>query len=150
MADSPFAFAHPADPAGWGPHTDPENYPPSSKLLGERIISVDRVKGVVEIEFDAGPHLLNPIGTVQGGYVAAMLDDAFSIALLCTTDTKTFAPTLEMKVSYFRGARPGKLKATGRIVHKGKSTAFVESELFDAEGQLLAKASATLAVRRGS
>jgi uncharacterized protein (TIGR00369 family) len=150
MATTPFTYPHPADPAGWGPHTDPATYPPSSKLLGERIIAIDRVNGVVEIEFDAGSQLLNPIGTVQGGFVSAMLDDAFSIAFLCTTDTQTFAPTLEMKVSFLKPALQGKLKAVGRIVQKGKSVAFVESELFDPQGKLVAKASATLAVRRGS
>ncbi len=142
-------LAHPADAGAYGPHSAPETLPPCSRTLGERVVEIDREARTCVIEFHAGEHLLNPVGAVQGGFVAAMLDDAFTIALLGATDVHTYAPTLEMKVSYFRPAPPGRLIAKGRVVHMGKSTGFTESELFDAAGNLLAKASATLAIRRG-
>ena len=139
---------HPADPEAYGPGMPPELIPPASRELGLRVIEIDRAKGTAVIEFDPGERFLNPIGSIQGGFVAAMLDDTFSIAMLAACDTQTIAPTLEMKVSYFAAAKPGKLTGRGRVVHRGKSTGFVESELFDAGGKLLAKASATVALRR--
>ena len=122
--------------------------PPASRELGLKVVSIDRERGTCLIEFNPGERYLNPIGSIQGGIVAAMLDDTFSIAILAACDVQTIAPTLEMKVSYFAAAKPGRLVCKGRVVHKGKSTAFVESELFDSEDKLLAKASATVALRK--
>ncbi len=53
------------------------------------------------------------------------------------------APTLEMKTSFFRPAMPGPLRGVGRVVRWGKTVAFTEGELYDAEGRLLAKATGT-------
>ena len=55
------------------------------------------------------------------------------------------APTLEMKISFLRPLFVGKASAEARILKWGKSTCFIEAELFDPEGQLVAKASATQA-----
>ena len=40
---------------------------------------------------------------------------------------------------------PGRAEAVARILKFGKSTAFMEAELLDAEGRMVAKASATAA-----
>jgi uncharacterized protein (TIGR00369 family) len=149
MAGAPrFGVPHPADPEAYRPDMPQASIPPASRELGLKVISIDRERGEAVIEFNPDARYLNPIGSIQGGIVAAMLDDTFSIAMLAATDTQTIAPTLEMKVSYFAAAKPGKLTGKGRVVHRGKSTGFVESELFDAEGKLLAKASATVALRK--
>lgn len=146
-APSRFGVPHPADPEAYRPDMPRDRMPPASRELGLRVIEIDRAKGTAVIEFNPDSRYLNPLGSIQGGIVAAMLDDTFSIAILAACDTQTIAPTLEMKVSYFAAARPGKLTGRGRVVHRGKSTGFVESELYDEEGRLLAKASATVALR---
>ena len=53
------------------------------------------------------------------------------------------APTAEMKTSFFRPAMPGVLKGVGRVVRWGRTLAFTEGEIYDAEGRLLAKATGT-------
>jgi uncharacterized protein (TIGR00369 family) len=53
------------------------------------------------------------------------------------------APTLELKVSFLRPARPGPLRGIGRVLRWGKTIAFTEGELYDPEGLLIAKATAT-------
>ena len=102
----------------------------------------------VVLEYEPGAHLLNPLGTVQGGIVAAILDDVFSVAVLAKLGPDDAAPTIEMKVSYLKPVRPGVVRGIGRVLQQGSSVAFVESELRDAEGNLLAKASATTAIRK--
>jgi uncharacterized protein (TIGR00369 family) len=146
--DPSFAFPHPADPEAWRQGMDPAATPPCSRELGLKVIEINRTLGTAVLEFNPDGRFLNPIGTIQGGIVAAMLDDTFSIAILAATDINTAAPTLEMKVSFFRSALPGKLTGRGRMVHMGKSTGFCESELYDEQGQLIAKASATVALRK--
>ena len=119
--------------------------PPCSRTLGFRGARIEADH--VVLEYEPGEHLLNPIGTVQGGFVAAILDDVFSVALLARLDDHHAAPTVEMKVSYIAPVKPGLVRGIGRVLKKGGSLAFAESELRDAEDRLLAKASATIVIR---
>jgi uncharacterized protein (TIGR00369 family) len=59
---------------------------------------------------------LNPLGVVQGGFVAAMLDDTLGPALVCTLPPGQFAPTVELKVNFIRPAPLGALIGEGRVV----------------------------------
>ena len=95
------------------------------------------------MQFEATHEFTNPMGHVQGGFVAAMLDETLGPALATTFEAQEFAPTLELKVSFIRPARPGTLVGTGRVVHRGRSVAFLQGELHDAAGDLIATATAT-------
>ncbi|HEX7777306.1 MAG TPA: PaaI family thioesterase [Parvibaculum sp.] len=116
---------------------------PASRYLGLEIVSADRAAGKVEVAFNAGPELCNMWGGIQGGMVAAMLDDVMSLAVGLGLEWGQISPTLELKVSMLAPARPGRIKGVGRVLKRGKSVAFIEGELFNAEGALLATASST-------
>ena len=88
--------------------------PASSRTLGFRSAHTDG--DTVVLEYLPGPGLINPLGTVQGGFVAAILDDAFSVAILSRLGADHAAPTMEMKVSYFKPVRPGLLRCIGRVL----------------------------------
>ena len=117
--------------------------PRGSQLLGFDIqrVSVERME--VEVAFVGREECCNPMGQVQGGFVTAMLDDCMSVAGLVASQFTCVMPTLEMKTSFLRPAMPGRLRALGRVVKWGRNIAFLEAELFDPEGRLLAKASGT-------
>jgi molybdopterin converting factor subunit 1 len=115
--------------------------PAYTKLLGARPLQAE--PGRVSFEFQASEQLLNPMGTVQGGFLTAMLDEAMGPAALSALGPGYGIPTLELKVSFIRPARPGRLVAEGRVVHLGKSVAFIESSLVDDDGRLIATATAT-------
>ena len=117
--------------------------PAASKLMGFRMLRVDQASKAIEAAFTASPDFCNPTGAVQGGFLTAMLDDAMSVAGLVASGMTHVMPTLEMKTSFLRPAYPGELRAVGRVVKWGKTIAFTEGELFDQQGRLLAKASAT-------
>ncbi|MDG1691490.1 MAG: PaaI family thioesterase [Alphaproteobacteria bacterium] len=116
---------------------------PSSAHLGLELLAVDRERGMVEMAFNASDALCNKWGGIQGGNVAAMLDDAMAFAIGLNLDWGQISPTLELKVSMMAPARPGRLYATGRVVRRGRSVGFVEGELYNDEGQLLAAGSST-------
>jgi len=98
----------------------------------------------VEVAFEARADLmLNPMKQIQGGYLCAMLDECMSVACMVASGMTHVAPTAEMKTSFFRPARPGPLRGVGRVVRWGRTLAFTEGEIFDAEGRLLAKATGT-------
>ncbi|RFA12048.1 thioesterase [Subtercola boreus] len=90
----------------------------------------------------------NPIGSVHGGYAAALLDSACGCAVHSLLRADQAYTTLELKVSYLRGMTvdTGEVRATGRVIKMGGRAAFTEATLTDAQGRLLATATSTLLV----
>ncbi len=117
--------------------------PPAAATLGWQLSWVAPERGEIEVFFKARDGFTNAMGTVQGGFLAAMLDATLGPALAATLPDGQVAPTLELKVSFLRPASPGQITGTGRIVHRGGSIAFLAGELRDHAGQLLATATAT-------
>lgn len=116
---------------------------PTSAHLGLELLAVDKQGGIVEMAFNAGDKLCNKWGGIQGGNVAAMLDDAMAFAIGLNLDWGQISPTLELKVSMLAPTRPGRIYAIGQVVRRGRSVGFVEGQLYDAEGHLLATGSST-------
>jgi uncharacterized protein (TIGR00369 family) len=122
--------------------------PPIASLLGRRVIAADVEQGIVEVEFRAREGFRNSTGTIQGGMLAAMLDSTLGPALRAALPPHDVAPTLELKVSFLRPAYPGRLVGHGRIRHRTRSVAFLEGELRNDAGEVVATASATFRIRR--
>jgi uncharacterized protein (TIGR00369 family) len=121
---------------------------PISKLLGWKFISFDEDTHVLKVEMQARPDFLNPAGLVHGGMLAAMLDETLSPTLALTLGPGEFAPTLELKVSFIAATKVGRIVGTGRIVHRGRSICFMDGQLHDSDGKLLATATATSKIGR--
>ena len=75
--------------------------------------------------------------------LCAMLDECMSVACMVASGMTAVAPTLEMKTSFLRPGKPGELRGVGRVIRWGRTIAFTEGEIYDAEGRLLAKATGT-------
>lgn len=122
---------HPAPP-GTLPHT-----------LGQhRVVLMEG--GRATIEYDAGMHMCHSGGVVQGGFVSGWIDAAMAHAVMSVTGREMSPMSLEMKVSFFAPARPGRLIAEGWVERRGKSTCFAEGVLKDDKGAVIAKASSTI------
>ncbi len=117
--------------------------PPAAKLLGWKVLDAKPGSGEIRVQFEATHEFTNPTGNIQGGFLAAMLDDTLGPALATTFEEHEFAPTLELKVNFIRPANPGTLIGTGRVIHRGGSVAFLQGELRNSEGDLLATATST-------
>ncbi len=119
--------------------------PPCTETLGMQLISVDQAAMITRFAFEARPDFANPTGAIQGGFICAMLDEAMSTAAIIASNVTMNAPTLEMKVSFLRPLFVGPATAEARILKWGRSTCFIEGEIYNPEGELVAKASATQA-----
>ncbi|MEM7330397.1 MAG: PaaI family thioesterase [Pseudomonadota bacterium] len=117
--------------------------PPCSDTLGMRLVAVDQDAQRIRMEFDVPDMFANPTGAVQGGFIAAMMDEAMSTCCIIASNVTMTAPTLEMKTSYLRRLMPGKASVEAHILKWGRSAAFMEAECFDAAGKRVAKATAT-------
>lgn len=142
MSEAVPAFAH-SDSELLDRFRASANQPNCSQLLGFEMLEIDQARRRVIMRFVGRPDFTNPMGNIQGGMLSAMLDDAMSVAGLVASGMQAAMPTLEMKISFLRPAAPGPLRAIGQVVKLGKSIAFLEGELFDAQERLVAKASAT-------
>jgi uncharacterized protein (TIGR00369 family) len=123
--------------------------PPSAAVvLGWKLIAVDPDAGTIEVSFTATDQFLNPAGNIQGGFLAAMLDDTLGPAVVATLADGEWAPTTDLHVQFLRPAKPGELRGQGRVVRRGRDVAFLSGELRAADGDLVATATATAAIRR--
>jgi len=123
-------------------------YPRCAQTLGMKLLVAEPGSGAVSVQFEAKPEFANPVGNIQGGFLSAMLDDTIGPSIATILDADQFSPTLELKVSFLRPARVGKLFGQGRVIHQGRSIVFTEAELTDSDGLLIARASATSRIVR--
>jgi uncharacterized protein (TIGR00369 family) len=120
--------------------------PPFGRKLG--ISLVEAAEGHAVFMGKPSEADYNPMGTVHGGYVAAILDSACGIAVHTGLMPGQTYATAEIKVTFLRplSQRSGAVRAIGKLLQIGKRTAFAEASLHDQAGQLCATASATLIV----
>jgi uncharacterized protein (TIGR00369 family) len=117
--------------------------PPCSDTLGMRLSDVDQAKKRIRMDFEVPEMFANPTGAVQGGFIAAMLDEAMSTCCIIASNVTMTAPTLEMKISYLRRLMPGPASVEARILKWGRSAAFMEADCYDADKRIVARGTAT-------
>lgn len=117
--------------------------PPCAETLGWEIVDARPADGWIRTRFEASPAFLTPAGFVQGGFLAAMLDDTMGPAMFIYSEGRLFTPTIEMHVSFLAPARAGPLYGEGQVVQAGKSIAFLEGKLMDLSGVIVARATAS-------
>ena len=118
----------------------PGGPPPTRRLLGWDILSVDEEKGRIRTSFTATEEFLNPAGFIQGGILAAMMDDAMGPIQYIMTKGERMPSTTDLHTQYFRPARPGKLICEAWIDHLGGRVGYTTAELRDEDGALIARA----------
>ena len=121
--------------------------PAAAVTLGWELISVSPEEGTIVVAFTATEAFLNPAGVIQGGFLAAMLDDTLGPALAASLSPGDFAPTTDLHVQFLRPARPGRLLGRGRVVRRGRDVGFLAGELLDEDGNIVAVAAATVQIR---
>ena len=115
--------------------------PPVAELLGIRLVSVE--DGECVFEMDALPEHANPMGTVQGGVICALADAAMGLAYASRLGAGETFTTLELKTNYLRQVTAGRLVATGRVVHGGRTIGLTTCDVVDDQGRKIAHATST-------
>lgn len=83
--------------------------------------------------------LTQDAGVAHGGVAAALVDSAVGLALCTLVKSRELITTVELKVNFIAPAKPGVLRAQGRILHKGKRVAVGEAVVRDDSRTLVAK-----------
>jgi uncharacterized protein (TIGR00369 family) len=89
--------------------------------------------------------LLNPAGTVHGGFAATLLDSCMGLAIWSTLEKGVGQTTLEFKISLVRPITPetGPIRAEGIVLNRGRRIGTAEGRITDTKGRLLAHGSTT-------
>ncbi len=107
--------------------------------------------GFAAFEGDAGPHLLNPLGIVHGGWALTLIDSAAGCAAHTLLPAGASYATVETKANFSRpiAKDTGRVRAEGRAVGRGRRIISCEARIVDAKGRLLAHGTSTLMVLPG-
>ena len=105
-------------------------------------------EGEVDVTLVPAEHHLNPLGSVHGGVLAALLDTAAGCAVHTTLPAGTGYTSLDLATRFLRPVTPatGLVRAQGRVLVRGSRTATAEARLLDSSGRLLAHATSTCLV----
>jgi acyl-CoA thioesterase len=115
-------------------------------LMGIDVVSVEQ--GKAELRMQVRPDMMNGVGWLQGGILAAIADEAMALALYSLlSDTEGIA-TISESTSFIRGVQDGCIIAAGKVIRKGRRVAFAEGEVYldNNERTMLSRTSAAFAV----
>ena len=127
------------------------NAPTFIHLLGGKVIALDMVAHRAVFTFTVPLDYCHSVDVVQGGFVTAMLDSAMSHALFGTEDSLRGLASLDIAIQFMgicRGEQP--LQATGWVKKATYRTAFLEAELRDKAGELIASGQSVAKLTRQS
>jgi len=120
--------------------------PPASRLLSRRDIGKHAATGATLIAYRAPHDFTNRHGTVQGGFLAAMLDSAAAFTLLLELPPGRTAVTTRLEVDFLKAASPGELVASAAVASMDERHARVVADLRNPEDVILARANVELRI----
>jgi uncharacterized protein (TIGR00369 family) len=121
--------------------------PPVGELIGFSITEAADGRAVAVMR--SGPQHFNPMGTLHGGVLCDIADAAMGYAFASTLQAGESFTTIELKINYLRPVREAGLRAEGRVVVRGRTVGYLECEVRDENGKLVAKSNSTCLVLRG-
>jgi len=102
------------------------------------------------VVFGMVPHeeLYNLIGSVHGGIITTLMDNALGCSVQSVLPAGQVATTMDLHTRFHRPvtAAVGKVFADARVVHAGRRTATSEAHLVDAQGTVYATGTSTLMI----
>ena len=120
--------------------------PPIAKTLHFWMTEVG--EGTVTFEGETSFDLLNPHGTVHGGWALTLLDTVTGCAAHTTLGVGEMYTTIECKGNFSRpiSHNLGKIRAVGSVITRGKKIITAEGKVFSADNKILAHGTSTLII----
>jgi len=121
--------------------------PPACDLTLGMVCTDKSAPGRTTWEMRADERFANPVGVVQGGFLAAMCDSAMGASTITWArqrGLRVVCANVELKCSFLKAARVGtRLTCTAWVLEGGNRTCFVEADIVDDDERLVAKSSST-------
>jgi uncharacterized protein (TIGR00369 family) len=118
---------------------------PLAETLGLEVVAASPEE--VQLRLEHQERLCTAGGILHGGALMALADSAGAYCtFLNLPEGATGTATIESKTNFFRAVRDGHVEATSRLLHSGRTTIVVETDLHDAAGKHVARVTQTQAV----
>jgi uncharacterized protein (TIGR00369 family) len=119
---------------------------PFANHVGLRLASLEPDEATLEIEYDESLATLADV--VHGGVISTLIDTAAAAAAWSTPDGSVpgAGTTVGLTVEFLRAARGTDLRAVARVIKRGSSICFIDAEVTDPGGELIAKGVVTYKV----
>lgn len=126
--------------------------PSIAATLGISLLLGEVEEGRVVFEGEPGDHVLNPLGTVHGGFAATLLDSAMGCAVHTLLPAGAGYGTVDLKVSFLRPILrdAGMVRVEGKVINAGRTLMLAEGRVVGRDdGRLYAHATCTCFVQAG-
>jgi uncharacterized protein (TIGR00369 family) len=122
---------------------------PISQALSFWITEVG--EGFAVFEGEPGKHLLNPMGTVHGGWALTLIDSVAGCAGHSLLPAGQHYTTIETKGNFSRpiSRDTGRVRAEARAVAQGRQIISSEARVLSQDGKVLAHGTSTILVLGG-
>ena len=115
---------------------------PFTAVLGIEILSAGTDTVRARVAWD--PSRCTAAGVLHGGVLMGLADACGGFAaFLNLPEGASGTTTLESKTNLFKAVRSGYVTAEARLLHQGRSTIVVDTELRDSDGTLVARTTQT-------
>jgi uncharacterized protein (TIGR00369 family) len=121
--------------------------PPVAELIGFRMIAVELGRAVMHL--DADKRHANPMGTLHGGIVCDLADAAMGTAMSTTLEDDESFTTLDLTTKFFKPVWTARLEAVARVTRRTRTLGFIECDITDESGSVVAKVFSSCIVLRG-
>ncbi len=118
--------------------------------LGTRLVEVKKGSVILEGNLTEEAHGF-PTSRgmiVHGGAIATLADEALASAAFTLADEGETTTTADLKVDFYRPAKPGRLIARASVRHRTRRLAFCEASVEQEGGEVVAEARAVIAYVR--
>lgn len=95
---------------------------------------------------DWAPERCTVGGVLHGGYLMALADTIGAVAAVQHLPDGAATSTIESKTNFFRPVTSGVVRVTATVVHAGKRTIAVQTDITNAAGKLVTRTLQTQAV----
>lgn len=115
---------------------------PTGKQLDGTLIAAD--ESGVALAFVVRDEMVNPAGTLHGGWMALMLDETIGMSTIVVSNGR-FHATVNLAIDFLAPARVGEtVTVRATIQRRGRRLTNVQGEITDSQGTLVARATSNL------
>ena len=101
----------------------------------------------VRLAFRPNADMCNFGGTVQGGFLAAMMDDAMGSLAFFVLGGRFAPATIDLQTHFFMAVPLERIEVEAHVIRAGKAVAFAEARLYRSDGELAAQATCSMKLR---
>lgn len=127
--------------------TEIVNTSPFPEHLSMRLRSIELDKAVIELK--AANQHLQAYGIVHGGVLATLIDTATFWSVYLRIPDDAGLVNIDLKLNYLKPVENGLLIAEGRAIRSGNTICYAESNVLNANREMVAHGTSTLMIIPG-